>query len=204
MIVLAAVKVELAVIAHRPGFWVTAVITVTAVLAACILLSRTDLLLPQRPPRADDRNIPAVRSRRMRITAWGMMVAVTFLIFVLRPVHDWYYGPYYEGQAAYHGMMAVFCEYEAGMMTRKAEACRARSRRDTPWDEPGERSEDLRCWPYPGDVPKYGSWSEQAEVWDRAARRSLWAADRHSRISDDYDVWKLSSLQYMLRSSVRE
>jgi hypothetical protein len=41
-----------------------------------------------------------------------------------------------------------------------------------PWDDPGEEAEILKCCPYSSDAPRYGSWSEQAAVWERAASRS--------------------------------
>ena len=43
----------------------------------------------------------------------------------------------------------------------------------------------------PGDGPRYGSWAEQAAVWDRAAQKALLAANRHMRMYNYYNGWGL-------------
>jgi multisubunit Na+/H+ antiporter MnhB subunit len=189
IIVVALVAIELEVIARRPGLWVTAAFTVsTVLLACCMLLSR---LPAERHGQVDAPNTPAMRPHRVRITVRGMLIAVALLAIGLSPAHYWLYTPYYKEQANFHGMMARFCEDEAESMSRKAEACSARAHRGSQWDVPGKAAEDLKCCPYPSDVPRFGSWSEQAAVWERAAQRSMRAAERHSRISDYYSFWNL-------------
>ncbi len=72
-------------------------------------------------------------------------------------------------------------------MRHRADACAGRARRGAPWDDPSEQAAVLKCCPYPSDAPRYGSWVEQAAIWDRAAERARRAAEWHSRMSDYYD-----------------
>lgn len=89
--------------------------------------------------------------------------------------------------ALLHETLADLCRYEETIMRRRAESCAARWRRGAARDEPGEEAETLRYGPYAGDMPKSGSWAEQAAIWDRAADRARAAAAWHDRMSDYYN-----------------
>jgi hypothetical protein len=130
-----------------------------------------------------------VRLPKVRFTVRMKMIAVAFLAIGLWPVHHWLHQPYYEERANFHGMMAQFCECEAALYRHRATACSARASSGAPWDDPSEEAEDLKCCPYPSDGPRYGSWSEQAAVWERAARRSARVARRHSLMCDYCSGW---------------
>jgi hypothetical protein len=88
--------------------------------------------------------------------------------------------------------MAHLCTSEATLFKHRAESCWARATRRAAWGETGEDAETLRCCPYPSDSPQNGSWTEQAAVWDRAARKSLRAAEWHSQMREYYGGWTLS------------
>jgi hypothetical protein len=118
-----------------------------------------------------------------------MMIAVALVAIVLWPVHHWLERPYYEEKAKFHGLMAELCASEGTLMTRRAESCSVRGNSGAAWEDPSEEADDLKCCPYPSDCPQHGSWSEQAAVWERAARRSLRAAEWHSRMRDYCSGW---------------
>jgi hypothetical protein len=97
--------------------------------------------------------------------------------------------PYYEEKANFHALMAELCASEGTLMTRMAESCSVRANSGAAWEGPSEEADDLKCCPYPSDCPQHGSWSEQAAVWERAARRSLRAAEWNSRMRDYCRGW---------------
>jgi hypothetical protein len=202
MMAVAVAAIEIEVIARRPGLWVTAIVTVTAILLASLILWRSHWLLAHRHRKVETPTTPDWRHDRLRIAVRGILIA-GFVSIELRPVHHWLHRPYYERQARNHGTTAGFCEYESEWMSRRADACSARARFGTPWNEPGEKAEALKSCPYPSDVPRHGSWSEQAAVWARAARKSKKAAERHSRMSDYYRAWNLEEV-WNLSASARE
>lgn len=76
-------------------------------------------------------------------------------------------------------MMAFFCDEEAKLFQSRAEACRARAKNGTAWDDSGEDSEALKLCPYPSDQRRHDSWLEQAAIWERASTRAYRAAQRH-------------------------
>jgi len=117
------------------------------------------------------------------------MIAVAVLAIVLWPARYWLRRPYYEERTKIHGLVAGLCENDAKLMMGRAHACRARADIGVPWEDAGEEDEVLKCCPYPSDGPRYGSWSEQAAVWERGARKSMRAADWHSRMCDYYEGW---------------
>jgi len=119
------------------------------------------------------------------------MKAVAVLAICLWPVHYWLRLPYDRKLAQYNGMMADFCEAEAGMMMGRSKACLARAKSGAPWDDPSDEAETLKCCPYPNDNPRYGSWLEQSAVWERAAQRGMRTAVRYARTRDYYGGWSL-------------
>lgn len=189
LIVITIVSTALAVLDVRQVSWEIAAFTLAALLIAC-------RIGPRRPTNAcsgkcDDAKASGLRLSRVRITVRGMMIAVALVAIVLWPVHHWRQGPYYEEMARGHGLMADLCKNEATLMMQRAEACSARARSGAPWDEAGEEAENFKSCPYPNDCPQHGSWSEQAGVWERAARKSQSAAEWYSRMSDYYGGWTI-------------
>jgi hypothetical protein len=118
-----------------------------------------------------------------------MMLLTAVLAVELLPAHFWFRGPYYRERAHFHAIMAGFCECEAALFLSNADECSRRAELGLGWNDPSEESENLRCCPYPNDVPRYGSWLEQAEVWARASARAARAATWHERMSDMYSSW---------------
>jgi hypothetical protein len=127
--------------------------------------------------------------RLPRITTRRMMFAVAISALVLWPVHCVRRLPDDARQVNLHGAIAAFCKNEEELMKHRANACADRARSGAPWDDPGEVAEDLKCCPYINDVPRYGSWAEQAAIWERAATRAKEAAEWHSRMADYYGGW---------------
>jgi hypothetical protein len=127
--------------------------------------------------------------RPPRITTRRTMIAVAISALIFWPVHCIRQLPYYERQFKLHDALAAFCRGEGELMTWRADACAARARSSAPWDDPSEAADDLKCCPYLNDVPRYGSWAEQAAIWERAAARAREAAEWHSRMADYYGGW---------------
>jgi hypothetical protein len=126
---------------------------------------------------------------RIRLSIRQVTLLVAAFALLLLPVHYWVRGPYYTEKASFHGMMTAFCEYEADLMRGHARACLQRAETGARWDDPSEEAENLKCCPYPNDLPAYGSWAEQAAIWERAAAKAIRAARWHSRMSDIYSGW---------------
>jgi hypothetical protein len=124
--------------------------------------------------------------RMPRITTRRMMIAVAISALILWPVHCLRRIPYHERQSSHHETLAGFCEGEEKLMRHRADVCADRARRGAPWDDSSEAADDLKCCPYINDLPRYGSWAEQAAVWDRAAERAKTAAEWHSSMSAYY------------------
>ena len=189
MIVIAVAVTELAVIVYRPASWELAAFALTTVLFAFQHLSGQPRRTAERNEDASPTRAPAARFPRVRISVRGTMIAVACMAIVLSPVHHWLQMPFYEERANYHGLMANLCEYETALMRKRADACSVLAKSGAPWDDPGEEAEVLKCCPYSSDAPRYGSWSEQAAVWERAASRSTRCAQRHSRMCDYCRGW---------------
>jgi hypothetical protein len=174
----------LALLVYQPVSWEIAALALIAVLVVCSMRSGG----PQRSaePRATSQagSIAILRLLRVRISVRAMMIMVACVAILLWPVRCCLQMPYYEERALFHGFMADLCRYEAELMTRRADACSARARNGIAWDDPSEEAEVLKCCPYLTDRPRYGSWSEQAAVWARAARKAARAADRHAGLAD--------------------
>ncbi len=114
--------------------------------------------------------------RLPRFTTRRWALALVLLALILRYVHERQLAPYRLQRDDYHGLMSDLCNAEAALMEHRATLCHERNTTDTPWDDPSGASEDLKCCPYPNDLPMYGSWLEQEAVWTRAAARSRRAA----------------------------
>jgi hypothetical protein len=187
LIIVAIALSALAVIVGEPVFWE---ITVSG-LAAVFLVSREGPRgwRTERSGTVDAANARALRLPGVRITVRGMMTAVALVAIVLWPVHRWRQKPYYEERGKYHELLAELCSNEARLMMRNADLCSARANRGIPWDDVGQETEDLQCCPYPSDRPQNGSWTEQAAVWERAARKSQSAAERRSSMRDYCTGW---------------
>ena len=188
MVVFAIAFTEVAVIVLQPESWEIAALALTAMLLACWSLSepgRTTKRMTS--PRWAGRW--KLRFHRVRFTVRGTMAAVACVAVLLWPAHHWLQKPYYDEMASFHGMMAGLCESEAVLMKHRAKACSVRAQTGASWDDPSEEAETLKCCPYPEDVPRYGSWSEQAAIWERAARGGKRAAKRHARLCDYWHGW---------------
>jgi hypothetical protein len=123
--------------------------------------------------------------RMPRITTRRMMIAVAIAAIIL-----WLFRapqqPYDDPRSDLHDVLTAFCKGEEELMKHRAAVCADRARRGAPWDDPSEAADDLKCCPYINDVPPYGSWAEQAAVWERAAERARTAAEWHSNMSAYY------------------
>jgi hypothetical protein len=119
------------------------------------------------------------RRPRVRLSVRGMMYMVGGCALVLWPARYACQSPPDPYVPDYHGMMAFFCEEEAKLFQSRADACLARAKNGTPWDDSGEDSEVLKLCPYPSDQRSHDSWLEQAGIWERASARARWAARRH-------------------------
>jgi predicted membrane channel-forming protein YqfA (hemolysin III family) len=119
------------------------------------------------------------RRRRMTLSVRGMMYIVGGLALVFWPARYVCQGPPDPHVPDYHGMMAFFCEEEAKLFQSRAEACLARAKNGTPWEDSGEDSEVLQLCPYPSDQRRHDSWLEQARIWERASSRARKSAQRH-------------------------
>ena len=117
------------------------------------------------------------------------MIAVGSVAIALAPVHCCLQMRYYTEMVLMHGLMADMCRSEAELMRQRADACAMRAKNGVAWDDSSEEAETLKCCPYPNDTPRYGSWSEQAAVWERASRKAARAADRHSGMAA-YWSWR--------------
>ncbi len=115
----------------------------------------------------------------MRLSVRGMTYIVGGLALVFWPARYVCQGPPDPYLPDYHGMMAFFCEEEAKLFQSRAEACLARAKNGTPWDESGEDPEVLKLCPYPSDQRRHDSWLEQAAIWERASTRARRAAQKH-------------------------
>jgi hypothetical protein len=136
----------------------------------------------------------------MRLPRWNITVArfvipVVLAALVLSLIHYFARLPQYEELGRYNAMMTVFCESEAAIMTERHKACLARAANGDLWDDSSETAETLKCSPYPGDTPRYGSWLEQAAVWERAARIATRSAKRYARLRDWCTAWGLVQTQ---------
>jgi hypothetical protein len=187
-IVTSVAAIEFAVVTHRPEFWMILAFTLAAVALACELWSEHRWHFARSHEQTNNPNTTAISLPPLRFSLRRMMIAVGLVAVVLWPVHLWLYRPYYQNKAGFHGLLADLAAAEAEIMTQRADQCLARSKSGTPWDDSSEEAEVLRICPYPSDGPRFGSWSEQRDVWQRAAARSRRAAQRHSRISDYYDL----------------
>ena len=119
------------------------------------------------------------RRPRMRLSVRGMTYIVGGLALVFWPARYVCQGPPDPYLPDYHGMMAFFCEEEAKLFQSRAEACLARAKNGTPWDESGEDPEVLKLCPYPSDQRRHDSWLEQAAIWECASTRARRAAQKH-------------------------
>jgi hypothetical protein len=184
MLTVAVAMTFLALLVYEPVSWEIAVLALIAVLAVCWMRSGGQRRNTE--PRATSQagSVTLLRLLRVRISVRAMMIMVACVAILLWPVHCCLQMPHYDERALFHGLMADLCRDEAELMTRRADACSARSRNGTAWDDPSEEAEVLKCCPYLTDMPRYGSWSEQAAVWARAARKAARAAKRHSGMAD--------------------
>jgi predicted membrane channel-forming protein YqfA (hemolysin III family) len=119
------------------------------------------------------------RRPRMRLSVRGMMYIVGGFALVFWPARYVCHVPPDTNLPNYHGMMAFFCEEEAKLFQSRADACLARAKNGTPWDDSSEDSEGFRLCPYPSDQRRHDSWLEQAAIWERASVRARRAARRH-------------------------
>jgi hypothetical protein len=188
MLTVAVAMTFLALLVYELVSWEIAVLALIAVLAVCWMRSGGQRRSTE--PRATSQagSIALLRLLRVRISVRAMMIMVACVAILLWPVHCCLQMPYYDERAMFHGLMADLCRYEAELMTRRADSCSARARNGTAWDDPSEEAEVLKCCPYLTDRPRYGSWSEQAAVWARAARKAARAADRHAGLAE-YGTW---------------
>ncbi len=122
-----------------------------------------------------------------RMTTRRLMIVVALSALTFWQLSGLRRAPHYQRLASLHATLAELCQHEETLMRRRAEACAARWRCGAAWDETGEEAEMLRCGPYANDVPRYGSWDQQAAIWDRAADRARMAAGWHERMSRYYD-----------------
>jgi hypothetical protein len=83
--------------------------------------------------------------------------------------------------ADFRGMMETFCKDESHLMKSRAETCRQWAAWGVDWELPRPDTAGLRICPYPWDTPASRRWSDQADVWDRAAARSARTAERYAR-----------------------
>jgi hypothetical protein len=116
----------------------------------------------------------------------GLLAGITFIAFLLWPLHLWLMQSTYIAVANYESLVANLCLNESRSMAERAEECRRRAAGGAEWDLDDEVSEFLKICPYPSDGPGH-SWGEQAEIWDRAAERSHRAAQRHLANSEWYE-----------------
>jgi hypothetical protein len=174
----------LALLVYQTVSWEIAALALIAVLVVCWMRSEGPRRSTEPRATSQARSVALLRLLRVRISVRAMMIMVACLAILLLPVHCCLQMPYYEELAGFHGFMADLCRYEAELMNRRADACSARARNGIAWDDPGEEAEVLKCCPYLTDRPRYGSWSEQAAVWARAARKAARAADRHAGLAD--------------------
>lgn len=124
----------------------------------------------------------------VKLSTRRLLLTVALSALILWPIHECQWRSFYNERGSFHGMMSDFCTAEAELMERRAELCRGRGKSGVRWDDPAEDAETLRCCPYPSDVPKYGSWAEQAAIWERAAVKGRQAAGRHARVSRYYNI----------------
>ena len=103
---------------------------------------------------------------RMSLSIRHMMYIVGGFALVFWPARCVCQGPPDPDVPDYHGMMAFFCEEEAKLFQSRAEACLARAKKGTPWDDSGEVPEVLKLCPYPSDQRRHDSWLEQAAIWE--------------------------------------
>ncbi len=123
---------------------------------------------------------PMRRRLRLNLTVTHILIAVVASALALWPIHYIIRLPDYTVIGTYNEMMADFCESEAVLMMGRREACLTRAANGDPWEDTSESAETLKICPYPSDAPRYGSWREQAAVWERAARKARKAAERYA------------------------
>jgi hypothetical protein len=121
----------------------------------------------------------AERRPQMRLSVRGMMYIVEGFALVFWPARYVCQVPPDTNLPDYHGLMAFFCEEEAKLFQSRADACLARAKNGTPWDDSGEVPEVLKLCPYPSDQRSHDSWLEQGAVWERASARARRCARRH-------------------------
>jgi hypothetical protein len=146
---------------------------------------------------------PSFQRRAWRIppmTTRNLMIVIAILALLLWLVHQGMRRPHYDRQADFHFFMYDLCFHEADLMKRRADACRSHARSNSPWDDTGDETRDLKCCPYLEDVPRSQSWVEQAAVWERAARKASNAAEWHSRAQEYYRGWSPIAPPGLLRA----